>query len=70
MRSNAAMERLKGELYPLVDRMRADLDRVEILIAVLNEFSCPVPNYEPRFQHLQQFSLKRYEISQGAGGNR
>ena len=52
MGSNAAMERLKGELHRLVDRMHADLDRVEILVAALGGFSRPVPDYKPRFQHL------------------
>ena len=68
MGSNAAMERLKGELHRLVDRMRADLDRVEILVAALGGFSRPVPRYEPRFRHLRQLSLGKYEISQRAGG--
>lgn len=65
-----ATDRLKNDLYRVVDSLRADLDRVEILIAALNVFSRPVPNYEPRFQHLQQFGLKKYEIGQRAGDDR
>jgi hypothetical protein len=68
MRSDAAMERLKGELYGLVDRMRADLDRVEILIAALNGFNRPVPGYEPRFRHLPQFGPRAHELGEPAGG--
>jgi hypothetical protein len=67
MGSNAAMERLKGELYRLVDHMRADLDRVEILIAALNGFSRPVPGYEPRFRHLRGASLGAHELETQAG---
>jgi hypothetical protein len=66
MRSDAAVERLKGELYCLVDSMRADLDRVEILIAALNGFSHPVPGYEPRFQHLPRLSSRVQELGQSA----
>jgi hypothetical protein len=68
MGSNAANDRLKRELHRMTARMRADLDRVEILIVALNGFSRPVPDYEPRFRHLRQFSLSAHELGKRAGG--
>jgi hypothetical protein len=62
MGSNTQVDRLKGELYRIVDTMRGDLDRVEILIAALSGFSRPVPGYEPRFHHLHRVKLSAHEL--------
>ena len=67
MTSNAAIERLRRELYRMIDNTRCDLDRIEILLAALNGFSRPVPDYEPRFQHLRHFSLSAHEITTRTG---
>jgi hypothetical protein len=67
MGANKATEQLKHDLYRVVDGLRADLDRVEILIAALNGFGRPVPGYEPRFH---DFSLSAYELGKRAGGER
>jgi hypothetical protein len=66
MGSNPQLDRLKGELYRLVDSMRADLDRVEILIAGMEGFYRSVPDYEPRFRHMPEGSLRRHEIGRRA----
>ena len=67
MGSNRQLERLKGDLHGLVDSMRADLDRVELLVAALNGFSRPIPGYEPRFRHLGGASLGAHELDTQAG---
>ncbi len=67
MGSNGQLERMKGELHCLVDSMRVDLDRVELLIAALNGFSRPVPGYEPRFHHLRQVGLSAHELAARPG---
>ncbi len=68
MGSNAAIDRLRRELHGMIARMRGDLDRIEILIAALNGFSRPVPDYEPRFRHHPHFSLNAHELGRRAGG--
>ncbi len=67
MTSNAAIERLRRELYRMTDNTRCELDRIEILVAALNGFSRPVPDYEPRFRHVQHFSLSAHEMSKRTG---
>ena len=42
---------VKRELDRVIDTMRRELDRVEILAVALGAFSAPVPDYEPRFHH-------------------
>ena len=43
---------IEQQLQRLVDTMRDDLDRIEILTGALNAFSQPVPDYEPRLRHM------------------
>jgi hypothetical protein len=57
-----ASERLKHELRDAIADLHADLDRIEILAAVLCGFSAPVPDYEPTFRHISLAPLQRYEI--------
>jgi hypothetical protein len=47
----------------VTDRLRSDIDRIELLAAVLAAFNEPVPNYEPRFQHLRRFTNKARELT-------
>ena len=51
-----ATERLKREMHGAVDNLREDLDRIEILASALAAFSQPIPEYEPRFQHLRHLT--------------
>jgi hypothetical protein len=67
MATNAAIDRLKREIHRLLDNMRGELDRVEILIAALNGFSRPVPDYEPRFHHMRHFSLTAHQLGRRKG---
>ena len=62
MRKDAASDRLKRDLYVLLDEIRADFDRIEILIAALHGFSRPIPDYESGFRNLQHFKLNEHEL--------
>jgi hypothetical protein len=62
MKTNSAMERIRRELNRVLDSVRIDLDRIEILIAAMNAFGRPVPDYEPGFRHLRNLSLATHEI--------
>jgi hypothetical protein len=53
---------VRRELRRVLDHVRADLDRIEILTAALNAFSKPVPDYEPAFQHINGLALKQHQI--------
>jgi hypothetical protein len=63
MKSDMAMDQVRSELLRALDHTRADLDRVEILSAAMSAFSKPVPEYEPRFQHMHELALARHEIN-------
>lgn len=63
MASDAAIDRVKNELHRAFEKTRADLDRIEILAAGLAAFSAPIPSYEPRFRHLQPFTVKAKELT-------
>jgi hypothetical protein len=52
MTNEAAADRIKRELADVLDNLRNDLDRVELLAAALTIFSRPVLDYEPRFHHV------------------
>lgn len=62
MKSDTAMDRVRRQLYRVLDRMRTDLDRIEILTAALNAFSKPVPDYEPGFRHIRDMNLAAHQI--------
>lgn len=59
-------EMVKRELDRVIDTMRKELDRVEILAVALGAFSAPVPDYEPRFHHFSVSTTVAHEI----GGDR
>ena len=62
MKSDTAIDQIKRELHHALDHTRADLDRIEILTAAMSAFSKPVPEYEPKFQHMHGLSLEHHEI--------
>jgi len=62
MKPEAAIDRVRRELKRVLDNMRADLDRVEILSAALQAFSKPVPDYEPGFRHVRNLSLRAHQL--------
>jgi hypothetical protein len=39
-------------LIESLERLRADLDRMELWAAVLGSLRCPIPDYKPGDQHL------------------
>ena len=63
MATDAAIDRVKSELNRVFEKTRADLDRIEILAAGLAAFSAPIPDYEPRFQHLRRLTLNAHELT-------
>ena len=46
--------------------MRGDLDRIELLAVALSAFSRPIPDYEPRFRHLNRAALNAQELGKAA----
>ena len=53
MRKDTAIDRLRRELKRVLNHVRTDLDRIEILTAALSAFSKPVPEYEQSFRHVR-----------------
>jgi len=62
VQKETAVDRVRRDLHRVLDHMRADLDRIEILTAALSAFSKPVPDYEPGFRHLHHLTLSVHEI--------
>jgi hypothetical protein len=50
--SEQAEEMIVHNLIEALDRLREDLDRVELWTAALGCFQQPVPEYEPSDRHL------------------
>jgi hypothetical protein len=59
----AAGDRLKRELQRSVERIRVELDKIEILSAAMSAFSQPVPTYEPGFRHLRHVMANAIELN-------
>lgn len=57
-----AIERMKREMHRALDRVRAELDRIEILSSALAAFSKPVPDYEPGFRHMRHVTASALEL--------
>lgn len=64
-----AVSRLQRALHEAIDKMRDDLDRVEILTAAIGAFSRPVPDYEPAFRHLHRLPLSAFELDGDTPGH-
>ena len=62
MDTQDATSQLSRRLRRVLDNMRADIDRVEMLSAALAGFSRPVPAYEPAFHHLHAVTLRDHQI--------
>jgi hypothetical protein len=62
MGTETATDRVKRDLFRVLDKMHTDLDRVEILTSALSAFSMPIPEYEPEFRHLRPALLGAREI--------
>ncbi|MCX7296534.1 MAG: hypothetical protein NTU64_06550 [Hyphomicrobiales bacterium] len=58
-----AGDRLKRELQRAVERIRTELDKIEILSAAMSAFSKPVPDYEPGFRHLRHLTASALELN-------
>jgi hypothetical protein len=62
MKTVSAIDRIRRELSRVLNDVRGDLERVEILTGALNAFNKPVPDYEPAFQHINGLALKQHQI--------
>ncbi|MDO8874655.1 MAG: hypothetical protein Q7V40_00950 [Pseudolabrys sp.] len=54
---------MKRELHRAVDRIRLELDKIEILSAAMAAFSKPVPEYEPGFRHMRHVTANVLELN-------
>ncbi|MGB8632221.1 MAG: hypothetical protein WCD69_23065 [Xanthobacteraceae bacterium] len=50
--SEQATDTIVRNLIESLERLRADLDRMELWTAVLDRFQRPVPDFQPGDQHL------------------
>jgi len=66
MRCKTATDRVKTELHRALDQMRSDFERIELLAAALDVFSEPIPEYEPKFQHLRSANRQAKELQQAS----
>ena len=62
MRIDSGIEKVRHDLMRSLDNMRADLNRVELLTAAMSAFARPVPDYEPRFQHIRHLAISAHEM--------
>jgi len=63
MATDVALDRLRSDLDRAVEKIRVNLDRIEMLVAGLAAFNAPIPGYEPRFQHLLPQTTKVQELT-------
>lgn len=57
--TNAVERNLDGAF----DRVRRELDRIELLTAAMSAFGRPIPDYEPAFRHMHpMLTLSAHEI--------
>jgi len=63
MATDVALDRLRSDLDRAVEKIRVNLDRIEMLVAGLAAFNAPIPGYERRFQHLLPQTTKVQELT-------
>lgn len=63
MPNDGTSERLRRELHRAVERIRAELDKIDILSAAMAAFSAPVPEYEPGFHHMRHVTASALELN-------
>lgn len=56
-------DRLKRELQRAVERIRVELDKIDILSAAMAAFNKPVPEYEPGFRHMRHVTASALELN-------
>lgn len=56
-------DRLKRELQRAVERIRTELDKIDILSAAMAAFAKPVPEYEPGFRHMRHVTASVLELN-------
>lgn len=61
--NGTASEQLKRELQRAVERIRVELDKIEILSVAMAAFSKPVPDYEPGFRHMRHVTASALELN-------
>jgi hypothetical protein len=61
--NGTATDRLKRELQRAVERIRVELDKIDLLSGAMAAFSKPVPDYEPGFRHLRHVTASALELN-------
>ena len=61
--TDSGPDRLKRELLRAVERIRTELDKIDLLSAAMAAFSKPVPQYEPGFRHLRHVTASALELN-------
>jgi hypothetical protein len=61
--NGTATDRLKRELQRAVERIRVELDKIDLLSGSMAAFSKPVPDYEPGFRHLRHVTASALELN-------
>jgi hypothetical protein len=54
-----AADAIVRNLIEALERLRGDLDRMELWAAALERFQCPIPDYHPGDRHLLTPDSKR-----------
>ena len=62
MKTEPAIERMSRDLHRVLDDMRGELDRVEILTAAMCAFSEPIPDYDLVFHNVYSAPLSAHQI--------
>ena len=61
--NGTASDRLKRELQHGVERIRTELDKIELLSAAMAAFARPVPDYEFGFRHTRHVAASVMELN-------
>ncbi|MDO9411951.1 MAG: hypothetical protein Q7T81_05180 [Pseudolabrys sp.] len=61
--TDTGADRLKRELQRAVERIRTELDKIDILSAAMAAFAKPVPDYEPGFRHMRHVTASVLELN-------
>jgi hypothetical protein len=61
--TDTAGDRLKRELQRAVERIRTELDKIDLLSGAMAAFAKPVPDYEPGFRHMRHVTASVLELN-------
>ena len=61
--NETAADRLRRELHRAIERIRSELDKIDLLSSAMVAFSAPVPDYEPGFRHMRHVTASALELN-------